>query len=90
VSYCRFGPESDVYCYQTEESGRDAWMIHVNCDMSAIAGWLPSEEWGLEETSGFCYLASSPLRALAVLEWLALRGVLVPDIAFDRLRAEVR
>jgi hypothetical protein len=67
-------------------------MIHVSRElygMSAIAGWLPSEEWGLEETSKFCFLARSPSHALTVLEELRARGMLVPDRALDRLRSEV-
>jgi hypothetical protein len=73
MSYCRRGPDSDVYMYEVEDAQDEFWIVCDDCS--------------LMETGDAWY--TLPGYALAHLEYHRSKGHKVPEAALQRLREEI-
>jgi hypothetical protein len=73
MSYCRRGPDSDVYMYEVEDAPGEYWIVCDRCCLNR-----ENDEW-----------YTLPKDALAHLEDHRSKGHKVPEAALQRLREEI-
>lgn len=90
MSYCRYGPESDVYCYHTTTLPRSksAYVTHVARMRTADDGEPDADLIGLPH-DGETFVDESLGMFKERLLWLRKIGYLVPPSALDRIKREM-
>lgn len=81
MSYCRFGPDSDVYCYKNVFGGYTVIVATFKQNLEELIG-LPHD--------GETFNVKTLKELKAKLNHLKKLGYLVPDAAFQRIKRELK